>query len=147
MDFDERIIRLESEIASLKTQGLRSSSSLALTSQKVTVEMQIVGYTVNYLNDNCAGQKSAFITLTPADGKNMLTMACASSADNLVGRNIALRKVIIGDKVGYIFQVIAGSPDDLAIIQAGGSIPAFEVELIFTATSEFMTTLTYRTDY
>lgn len=146
--FTTRIKDLEREINELKTHGLRSSSSLALAEHAVSVTMQIVGYSVNYLNDHCAGQSAALIKLTPQDGKSMLTMACvASNSDELKGRRVVLRKVPIGGQIGYEFQIIAGSPTDLSTIQNGGSIPAMSFTLKIYATSEFTPTLTYRQDH
>lgn len=146
--FADRLKEIEREINELKTQGLRSSSSLALTERTINITMQIVGYSVSYLNDHCAGQYTALIKLTPDDGKSMLTMACvASNSNELIGRRVALRKIPIGGQIGYEFQIIAGSPTDLSIIQNGGSIPAMSFMLKIYATSEFTPTLTYRQDY
>lgn len=146
--FTTRIKDLEREINELKTHGLRSSSSLALAEHAISVTMQIVGYSVNYLNDHCAGQSTALIKLTPDDGKSMLTMACvASNSDELKGRRVVLRKVPIGGQIGYEFQIISGSPTDLSTIQGGSSIPPITFDIKIYATSEFTPTLTYRQDH
>ena len=146
--FTTRIKDLEREINELKTHGLRSSSSLALAEHAVSVTMQIVGYTVSFQNDRCAGQSAALIKLTPPDGKSMLTMACvASNSNELKGRRVVLRKVPIGGQIGYEFQIISGSPTDLSTIQGGSSIPPITFEIKIYATSEFTPTLTYRQDH
>ena len=148
MTFAKKMKEIEREINELKTHGLRSSSSLALTSRSISVTQQIVGYTVNYPNDNCAGQSAALIKLTPDDGKSMLTMACiASNSNELIGRRIVLRKIVIDGGIGYEFRIVAGSPSDLATIQGGGSIPAITFDIEIYATSEFSATLTYRQDH
>lgn len=146
--FANRLKEIEREINELKTQGLRSSSSLALTSRTITITQQIVGYTVNYPNDNCAGQSAALIKLTPDDGKSMLTMACvASNSNELIGRRVVLRKIVIDGGIGYEFRIVDGSRSDLATIQGGGSIPALTFDIEIYATSEFSATLTYRQDH
>ena len=102
--FANRLKEIEREINELKTQGLRSSSSLALTERTINITMQIVGYSVNYLNDHCAGQSTALINPTPDDVKSMLTMACvASNSNELIGRSDALRKIPLGGQLGYDF--------------------------------------------
>ena len=126
--FTTRIKDLEREINELKTHGLRSSSSLALAEHAVSVTMQIVGYTVSFQNDRCAGQSAALIKLTPQDGKS-------------------IRKVPIGGQIGYEFQIISGSPTDLSTIQGGSSIPPITFDIKIYATSEFTPTLTYRQDH
>lgn len=146
--FAERIKEIEREIGELKTHGLRSSSSLALTSQTIAITQQIVGYTVSYTNDNCAGQSAALIKLTPQDGKSMLTMACIkTNAGELKGRRVVLHKIVIDDEIGYEFRIIAGSPSDLATIQGGGSISPITFSIEIYATSEFNATITYRQDH
>lgn len=146
--FANRLKEIEREINELKTQGLRSSSSLAMTERTITITQQIVGYTVSYTNDNCAGQSAALIKLTPNDGKSMLTMACvASNSNELIGRRVVLRKIVINGGIGYEFCIIVGSPSDLATIQGGGSISPITFDIKIYATSEFSTTLTYRQDH
>lgn len=146
--FANRLKEIEREINELKTQGLRSSSSLAVTERTITVTIQIVGYTVNYTNDHCAGQSAALIKLTPDDGKSMLSMACiASNANELRGRGVMLEKVVINGETGYEFRIYAGSPTDLTTIQGGGTISPITFTIKIYATSEFTPTLTYRQDY
>lgn len=147
-DFQGRVKTLDADIRELNTNGLRSSSSLGVAEREIDVTMEIVGYRVNYDNDNCAGKEAALIELIPIDGKSMLTNAALiSGGDQLTDRGVVLIPTTINGNPGYEFRIQAGSPADLSTIQGGGSIPATTFRLLLTATSEFNVNLTYRTDH
>lgn len=146
--FQERVQTLDADIRELNTNGLRSSSSLGVAEREIDVTMEIVGYRVNYDNDNCASKEAALIELIPIDGKSMLTNAALiSGGDQLTDRGVVLIPTTINDNPGYEFRIQAGSPTDLSTIQGGGSIPAITFRFLLTATSEFNVNLTYRTDH
>lgn len=147
-DFQGRVKTLDADIRELNTNGLRSSSSLGVAEREIDVTMEIVGYRVNYENDNCASKEAALIELIPIDGKSMLTNAALiSGGDELTDRGVVLIPTTINGNPGYEFRIQAGSPADLFTIQGGGSIPAITFHFLLTATSEFNVNLTYRTDH
>lgn len=147
-DFPGRIMTLESEIRELNTDGVLSSSSLAVAEHELTVTMEIVGYDGNYHNSDCAGRQAALIELAPKDGKSMLTSASLmTNSGQLTDRSFVLVPIIINDHPAYEFRIVSGSPADLTTIQGGGSIPSMDFKLLLSATSDFNVNLTYRTDH
>lgn len=148
MDFAQRIIKLEQELRDINTNGKTSSSSLAVAEHEIDVQMQIVGYKVNYENDNCASEYAALIAMTPKDGKSMLTScAIVEGAEFLTDRSVILVPITIDGNPAYEFRIQAGSPADLTIIQNGGSIAQMSFRLLLTGTSEFNTNIEYRKDH
>lgn len=148
MNFDKYLIDLERELNELKTDGFKSSSSLAVAEHSVTITQQIIGYDFNYHLDSCAGKSAAIIEVIPSDNKNMLTSIYVDQgAAELVGRYIYLLPTIKNGHNAYEFRIISGSNADLAIIQNGGTIPPITFGLTITGTSEFTTNITYRQDY
>ena len=144
-NFDQYLMDLERELLDLKTIGRNSSSSLATTSQTITITQQIVGYSVNYHFDNCAAQYTAEMELVPNDGKTMLSSIClTSSAQALNGRFAKIIPRIKNGHPTYDFFFVSGSPADLAIIQGGGTVPPTSMTFKISATSEFSVNLTYR---
>lgn len=148
-NFDQLLLEQERELTELKTTGLKSSSSLAVTSHTLTVTQQIVGYRVNYDNDSCGAQSAAIIEVIPSDGKNMLTTISANPSDRskYTNRYVQIVPTIKNGHNAFEFRILAGSNADLATIQGGGSIPALTFTLTITATSEFTTNITYRQDH
>ena len=143
--FDERIKSLETEVHALKTEGLGSSSALGVAEHTATITQEIIGYTVNFPNDNCASRDAAIIEIIPADGKNMLTsISMRSNQNNLVGREQSIKPTILNGHNAYEFRFISGSATDLATIQGGTAIPPFNLDFLITGTSEFSTNITYR---
>lgn len=143
--FEKRITALEDEVRELKTEGLRSSSSLGVAEHIATITQEIVGYTVNYPNDNCASRNSAIIEVIPVDGKTMLTSISLHSPKTvLVGRDQSIIPMIKNGHNAYEFRFLSGSSIDLATIQGGTAIPPFTMDFLITGTSEFTLNITYR---
>lgn len=147
-NLDQYLIGLERELNELKTDGFKSSSSLAVIEKTITITQQIVGYTVNYTNDNCASKSAAVIEIIPNDGKAMLTsIAVGTGSQYLVHRMASLTQRLVNGHNAYEFRFMSGSASDLATIQGGGTIPTMTIELTITGTSDFTTNLTYIQDY
>lgn len=147
-NLDKYLMELERELNELKTDGWKSSSSLAVAEKSVSINQQIVGYTVNYTNDHCASQSAAIIEIIPSDSKNMLTgITLKGNGSQLVGRYATIIPTIKNGHNAYEFRFLSGSASDLTTIQGGGTIPAITLEFIISGTSEFTTNTTYRQDY
>lgn len=147
-NFTQEIIRLGNEVRDLKTFGLASSSSLALAEATVNLTFQIVGYIVNTQYDRCASSRTAFIKLTPDDGKNMLSMGVISAgASELTSREVRLSRIVADGAPGYIMNIVAGSDADLALINNGQTIPPITFTVKFYATSGFTIDIQWRQDH
>lgn len=147
-NFTQEIIRLGNEVRDLKTFGLTSSSSLALAEATASFTFQIVGYTVNTQYDRCASSRTAFIKLTPVDGKNTLSMPIMTAGRaELSKRDVRFKRVVIDGESGYQLQIVAGSDADLARINNGQTIPPITFTFKFYATSDFTISTTWRQDH
>lgn len=135
--FAERIRNIEARINRLKTLGMRGSSTFATTSHTVTIPMLIV-------SDGYWGTQSKYSARITAaiDDESALVCAYIKSPQNLSNRNYVLdRRTNANFEHEFVFKVVEGSEEDLAIIEGGGTIPPFDVVIEVVATSEF--TLSY----
>lgn len=147
-NFTQDIIRLSNEVRDLKTFGLTSSSSLALAEATVNLTFQIVGYTINTQYDRCASSRTAFIKLTPDDGKNMLSMGVISAgASALTSREVRLSRIVVDGVPSYTMNIVAGSDADLARINNGQTVAPITFTVKFYATSDFTISTTWRQDH
>lgn len=147
-NFDQMILDLEHELLNLKTTGLKSSSSLAVAEKSISITQQIVGYTVNYLNDHCASQSAAIIEIIPSDGKVMLTsVALKGDGSQLANRYAIVLPTSINGHNAYEFRFVEGSSADLTTIQNNGTVAPINLEFVISGTSDFTLNLTYRQDY
>lgn len=147
-NFDAYLKDLERELNELKTDGLKSSSSLATTEHEATITQQIVGYAVNTQYDHTASQSAAIIEIVPSDNKTMITSAYLSYGEaELTNRYAYLLPTIKNGHNAYEFRFIEGSTADLTTVNNGGTIPAITLKIVISGTSEFTTNITYRQDY
>lgn len=147
-NFDKKIIELQREVNELKTEGMKSSSSLAVIERSVTFVQQIVGYDYNYHLDSCASKAAAIIEIIPSDGKAMMaSFAMKSGKEYLTDRYVFLNPRIMNGHLAFEFRFPDGSNADLIAIQGGATLPEMQFEVIISATSPFTTNLTYRQDH
>lgn len=143
-DFDKKILEMERELSELKTDGRKSSSSLALTSRTVTITQQLVGYTYNYHNDSCAAKYSAVIEIIPTDGKiPFISYGVASNSNELVRRYVEIFPTTRNGHNAIRFYIRDGSQADHAIVENDGTIPAINFDIEIFCTSFFTTNITY----
>ena len=147
-NLDQYLIELERELNELKTDGLKSSSSLAVSEQTISVTQQLVGYDFNYHLDSVAGKAAAIIEIIPNDGKAMITsIALKTGAQYLINRYARITQRLMNDHIAYEFAFVSGSSADIAFVQNGGTFPQWTMEFVITATSEFTANLIYRQDH
>lgn len=137
--FAERVKNIEARINQLKTAGLSSSSSVSTISKTIILSVKIVGSTYSTQSEN-----SYRITVNWKNSAGLCS-AYIKSPTNLNNRRYVLERITDSShKCQFGFSIFDGSNQDDATISAGGSIPAFNVEIEVVATSDFDLTYTTR---
>lgn len=141
--FTGRLNALKAEVRNLKTAHFKTSTALAVASQNSQVSFALKAYGTYAIS--VMSEKKAIVTLTTADGTNMVSAVYLKGA---TPSNLNRRRVFVdrlnssAGQARFAIWVYSQNPDDFTALSGGGQIDvSYAIECV--GTSRFNVSIEY----